>query len=274
MAHLDPISKRARTKVIFQNSKTETGSSASDKATQAIEPPILRKKRYSDKGKLPLSRRSRIVEKVNSSSNDICGNDQCNPLQDAGSSYAGVNRKKKVSQLQIQAEKSTTHVKELLSLTKKKKLNMNGESSEMNLEASLEKFSPGKEPVLALEAATPAARKRKPKAYSHDNEKKSKTNKGKSRSGLLRLGVGHLGASKSQAKYKTAGHEACPTKQDVGADMVDILLKDEVHFFHLLLFLWSTSILGHFSFLELISCVSLNINFISLISFSPLGLES
>ncbi|KAI3466934.1 hypothetical protein Pfo_023597 [Paulownia fortunei] len=230
MNHLDPISRRARTKIIFRRSKTDTESSATEKATQAFETPILGKKRYSDKGKSPLSRRSRTVEKLNSSSNDLCGTDQCNPLQDgsldASSSYVGVNRKQKVCH-------STTPVKGFLSLSKKKKSNMNEELSEINPEASPEKFSPGKEPVLALEAATPAARKRKHKAYSHDNEKKCKTDKGNSgshtkRKGLLRVDAGHSGASKSQRKYKIAGHDACLTKPDVRADMVDILLKDEM----------------------------------------------
>lgn len=247
MNHLDPISKRARTKIIIRRSKTETESSATDKATQALEAPVLRKKRYSEKGKSPLSRRSRTVEKLDSSSNDLCGTDQSNPVQDgsanASSSYVGVNGKQEVSRLHIQAENTTTPVKGFLSLPKKKKSNMNHESAEINPEASPEKFSPGREPVLALEAATPAARKRKHKAHSHNNEKKCKTNNGKSGSehskkGLLRVSVGRSGASKSQGKYKIAGHDACSAKQDVGADMVDVLLKDEVCFFLLLCFLF------------------------------------
>ncbi|KAL8053547.1 hypothetical protein ABFS82_05G079300 [Erythranthe guttata] len=225
MNQLEPISKRARTKIIIRRSKTESGSSASDKANQASETPILGKKRYSDKGKLPLSRRSRTVEKLESLSNNICGND---PVEDgsldAGSSYADVKKKKLVSQLHIQAEKSITPVKRSLSSSKKKKSKMKEASPEVNNETSIVEFSPGSEPVLALEAATPVPRKRKHnKAYSHDTEKKSKTNNAKScsdtkkKKGLLKSKNNNNNGKSSQPKRKIA---AC-------ADMVNILLKDD-----------------------------------------------
>nr|AMP82932.1 CHD3-type chromatin-remodeling factor PICKLE [Catalpa bungei] len=226
MDHLDSISKRARTKIIIRRSKTEAESSATDKGTQEFETPI-RKKRYSDKGKLSLPRRGQTVEKLESSSNDVCGNDNCNPIQD-GSLDA--------SSSHIQAEKSDTAIKGFLSLPKEKKLNMNEESLEINPEASPERFSPGKEPVLALEASTSTARKRKRKTYSHDDdEKKLKTEKGKSGSGTSRKGLpkvdaAHLGASKSHGKHKNkiARRDTRSTKQEVAADMINIVRKNKM----------------------------------------------
>ncbi|KAH6763638.1 hypothetical protein C2S51_014887 [Perilla frutescens var. frutescens] len=234
MNHLDPVSKRARTKIIIRRSKTEAESSATDKVTETFEAPVLRKKRNSDKGKSPVSHRSRTVEKLDSSSNDLCHNDQSKPVQDgsvdASSSY-DVNGKEQVLHLHVQLENTKIPVKG--SLSKKKKSKMNVESTDINPEASPEKFSPGSEHVLALEAATPAIRKRKQKVHSHNNEKKQKTNKDKSgsepsRKGLLKVGVRRSGASKSKGKHKIAGGDASSTMRDVGADMAHVLPKDEV----------------------------------------------
>lgn len=241
MNHLDPVLKRARTKIIIRRSKNEAESSATDKVTETFEAPVLRKKRNSDKGKSPVSRRSRTVEKLDSSSNDLCHNDQFNTVQDgsvdASSSY-DVNGKEQVSHLHVHAENTKTPGKGLLS--KKKKLKLNVESTDVNPEASPEKLSPEREPVLALEAATPDAtpvtRKRKQKVSPPINEKKHKTNKGKSgsepsRKGLLKVSAQRSGASKSKGKSKIAGNNASSTKQTVGTEMTDFHLKDEVCFF-------------------------------------------
>lgn len=237
MNHLDPVLKRARTKIIIRRSKNEAESSATDKVTETLEAPVLQKKRNSDKGKSPVSRRSRTVEKLDSSSNDLCHNDQFNPVQDGSvdaiSSY-DVNGKEQVSQLHVHAENTKTLGKGLLS--KKKKLKLNVESTDVNPEASPDKLSPEREPVLALEAATPVTRKRKQKVSPPINEKKHKMNKGKSgaelsRKGLLKVSVQRSGTSKSKGKYKIAGNDASLTKQTVGTNMTDFHLKDEVCFF-------------------------------------------
>lgn len=234
MNHLDPVSKRARTKIIIRRSKNEAETSATDKVTETSEAPVLRKKRNLDKGKSSVSRRNRTVEKLDSSSNDTCHNDQFKPVQDgsvdASSSY-DVNGKEQVSHLHVQEESTKTPVKGILS--KKKKSKKNVKSSDINPEASPEKLSLGSEHVLALEAATPAIKKRKQNAYSHNNEKKHKTNNDKSgsepsRKGLLKVSARRSGTSKSKGKYKIAGDDASSTKHDVGADMGHVLLKDEV----------------------------------------------
>ncbi|KAL6542660.1 hypothetical protein OROHE_010180 [Orobanche hederae] len=240
-SHPDPITKRARTKILIPRSKTESESSATEKVAPAYETALLGKKRHTDKGKSSLSRRSQTVGKLDSSLNDLCGKEDYKPSQDgsleASPSDVGVNRKQLVSHSNVQADKSTTPAKGLLSFSKKKrlkkkKMSMRVESSEMN-QASPEKLSPGKEPVLALKAATLATRKRKRKTYSHENGKRRCTDKSKSgssisRKGLLRMNVRRSGASKSQKKYKMTGGKAWSAQQDVKADMVDIHLKDEM----------------------------------------------
>ncbi|XP_057797026.1 LOW QUALITY PROTEIN: protein CHROMATIN REMODELING 4-like [Salvia miltiorrhiza] len=231
--HLDPVSKRARTKIIIRRSKTEAESSATDKVTETFDAPILRKKRNSDKGKSPASRRSRTIEKLDSSSNDFCHNDQLNPVQDGSvdaSSSHDVNEKEQVSHALVQAQNMKAPVKG--SLSKKKKSKMNVGSTDLNPEASPEKFSPVREPVLALEAASPATRKRKQKSYSYNNEKRLKTNKGKSGSepskkGLLKAGVRRSGTSKSKGKFKIAGEDASSTKQDISSATAGVRPKDE-----------------------------------------------
>ncbi|GFP84182.1 protein chromatin remodeling 4 [Phtheirospermum japonicum] len=235
--NLDPTTKRTRTKIIFRRSNIEAGSSENEKATQvSSETPILGKKKKSAKGKSKSSllRRSQTADELDCSLNDLCSNEQSKRLQDGSldaspSDDVGVNRKKLVD---IQSEKSTSPDKGLLlsSLLKKKKQkkksNTKGESSEIK-QASPEKLSPGKEPVLALEVATLTARKRKRKTYSHESEKKCRTDKGGksgssiSRKGLPRVDVGHSGALKSKRKSKVTGSEAWPSKRDVREDMVE-----------------------------------------------------
>lgn len=197
MNNLDPISKRARTKIVIRRSKSEAESS--DKATEVSEAPVGRKKRYSDKGKSSVS----------------------NPVQD-GSVDASVNGKQEASCLPEEEENATTPAKRL---SKKKKSKANGESTEINPVASPE-LSPGIEPVLALEAATPIAKKRKNKEKSDNIEKKRKTKSGSepSRKRLPKVNAGRSGASKSKGKSKVSG-------QSVGEDMTDVLLKGEVRFF-------------------------------------------
>ncbi|KAL3632331.1 hypothetical protein CASFOL_025315 [Castilleja foliolosa] len=234
--HLDSTAKHAGTNIIFRRSKIETGSSKNEKTTQASsETPLLGKKKKSDKGKSKssLSRRCLTANDLDCSLNDLCSNEQSKCLQDGSldtspSDDVGGNRKKLVD---IQSEKSTSPDKGLLlsSLLKKKKQkkksNMKGESSEIK-QASPEKFSPGKVPVLALEVATPAAKKRKRKTYPHESEKKCRTDKGKSglntsKKGLPRVDLGHSGASKSKKKSKVTGSEAWPAKRNVREDMVE-----------------------------------------------------
>lgn len=234
MNNMDPVSKRARTKIVIRRSKIEAESSESDKVTETLEAPVLQKKKNSDKGKAPVSRRSKTVEKLESSSNDISHNDQLNSVQDGSvdtSLSHDVKEKEQVSHSHVQTQNTKAPVKG--SSSKKKKSKMNVESSDINPEASPEKVSPGKEPVLALEAATPVTRKRKQKALSNNNEKRIKTNKGKSGSepskkGLLKVSVRRSGTSKSKGKIKIAAKDASSTKQNTGADMADVLPKDEV----------------------------------------------
>ncbi|KAK4399540.1 protein CHROMATIN REMODELING 4 [Sesamum angolense] len=186
MNHVDSISKRARTKIIIRRSKTENESSATDNTNQAFESSTAERKRSSEKGKLPLSRRGKRVEELDSSPDDEQGNKQCHTVQDG------------------------------------------------SMDASSEDISPGSKPVLALEAASGTARKRKHKVHPDDSAKKQKLEKGKSGSNISRKGLpkandARPGTSRSHGKYKIVGPRACstPPKQGVNAD-ADIQPNEEV----------------------------------------------
>ncbi|XP_047967871.1 protein CHROMATIN REMODELING 4 isoform X2 [Salvia hispanica] len=233
MNHLDPVSKRARTKIIIRKSKTEAEPSATDKVTETFDAPTLRKKRNSDKGKSPASRRSQTTEKLDSPSNDLCHNEQLNPAQDGfvdASSSHDVNEKEQVSHALVQAVNMKASVKG--SSSKKKKSKMNVESTDLNPEASPENISPGRKPVLALEAASPATRKRKRKSYSYNTEKslkmiKEKSGSKPSKKGLVKVGVQRSGTSKSKGKFKIAGEDTSSTNHDIRAATAGVLPNDE-----------------------------------------------
>ncbi|KAL2244518.1 UNVERIFIED_CONTAM: Protein CHROMATIN REMODELING 4 [Sesamum indicum] len=235
--HMDSISKRARTKIIIRRSKTENESSATDNANQAFESSTAERKRSSGKGKLSLSRRGKRVEELDSSPDDEQGNKRRHPVQDGSmdgsSAYVVVNRKSDVSLPHILVHK-TTPTKGFMSSTKKRDSNMDEESSEKVPEASSEDFSPGSKPVLALEAASGTARKRKHKVHPNDSAKKQKLGKGKSgpsisRKGLPKANNARPGTSRSHGKYKIVGPRACstPSKQGVNAD-TDIQPNEEM----------------------------------------------
>ncbi|KAG8385101.1 hypothetical protein BUALT_Bualt03G0006400 [Buddleja alternifolia] len=232
--HLDSISKQARTKNIIRRSKTETESSATDNVNQEIGSSTVGKKRSSGKEKLSFHRRGKRVEESDSSPNEEGINEQCHPVQDSSldvsSSCIGFNRKPN-----IRADKTKTVAKGLLSLSKERISNMNEKSSEKIDEASPDEFLPGKKPVLKLEVANRAARKRKHEVHSHDSAKKLKNEKGKSGSDICKKSLSRArnagrGTSKSNGKKKIVGSKACsiPLKKGIRADTDDISPNVEV----------------------------------------------
>ncbi|KZV21648.1 protein CHROMATIN REMODELING 4 [Dorcoceras hygrometricum] len=233
--HLDPISKRARTKIIIRRSKTETESSATDKFTKTFESSAVGKKHNSDKGK--SSRRGQIAECLESSSNDAQNNHTNHKVRGCSladtSSFGGSAKKLDGSYSHKQAEKTAILSEVSLSLSKKTKSTTDVEFSEMKPEASTEKLSPENKSVLPLEAAAQAARKRKHRACSRDNEKKHKVDKAKSGCGIYRKvheNATHPRALKSKGKCKLIVHKASSTSlnQVGGKDVTDILPKDEL----------------------------------------------
>ncbi|XP_047948153.1 protein CHROMATIN REMODELING 4-like isoform X1 [Salvia hispanica] len=230
MNNMDPVSKRARTKLIIRRSKTEAESSSTDKVAKTFDAPILRKKRNSDKGKSPASRQSRTTKKLDASSNHLV---QLNPVQDVSvdaSLSHDVNEKEQDSHALVQAQNRKAPITG--SLSRKKKSKANADFTDVNPKASPEKFSPGREPVLSLEASSPAARKRKQKSCSNNNEKRLKMIKGKSGSepskkGLIKVSVRRSGTSKSKGKFKIAGEDTSATKKNIKASTAGVLPKDE-----------------------------------------------
>ncbi|KAL2494135.1 Protein CHROMATIN REMODELING 4 [Forsythia ovata] len=229
--YLDPVTKRPRTKIIIRRSKAET-----NKVSEAFEGPIPGKKRSSDKENSPLPRHGEMVEKFDySSNNECCINETGNLVQDGSvdgsSSHAGVDRKLEVSLDHIPVEKLATPVKEILSSSSKKRNStVDKEASEIKPEASHRNVSPRNGPVISMEAATRIGRKRKHKVCTLSDEKKCKSDKGKSTTGSSRKGVSKEKAtrpeiSKSKGKRKIVCHGDCvtPLKQDV----VDTQRKNE-----------------------------------------------
>ncbi|CAI9782237.1 unnamed protein product [Fraxinus pennsylvanica] len=148
---------------------------------------------------------------------------------EGSSSHAGVDRKLDVSLAHIPVENLATSVKEMSS-SKKRNSPMDEKASEKKPEASRRKESPGNGPVIAKETATRIRRKRKHKVYSLSDEKKCKSDKGKSTTDSSGKGVSKAkaacpGISKSKGKRKIFCHGDCatPVKQDV----VDNQLKNE-----------------------------------------------
>ncbi|CAI9783539.1 unnamed protein product [Fraxinus pennsylvanica] len=228
--YLDPVTKRPRTKIIIRRSKAENESSETNKVSEAFGGPSSGKKKSSDKENASLPRHGELVEKFDCSSNDeCCINETGNLVQDGSvegsSSHAGVDRKLEVSLAHIPVEKLVTPVKEMSS-TKEKKSTMNEEASEIKPEAS-----PGNGSVIAKEAPTRIARKRKRKVYALGDQKKCKSDEGKSTTyssgkGVSKAKAARPGISKSKGKRKIVCHGDCvtPLKQDV----IDTQLKNEI----------------------------------------------
>ncbi|KAL3833805.1 hypothetical protein ACJIZ3_008541 [Penstemon smallii] len=203
--HLDPITKRARTKIVIRKPKTETASTAIDNVNQEVENSNIRRKRPSGKEKQSLSNRGKRIEELDPVQNGSVGGE----------------------------DKMITPAKGISSSMKKRNSNMTEESSEKVPEESPENYSPGNETILALEAATRAARKRKHSVHLHDSVKKRKTDKGKSGSNVRKRGLSkandvRTGTSKSHGKHKIVGIKACSTrsKKNLTSDNVEIQPND------------------------------------------------
>lgn len=206
-----------------------------------------------------------MVEKFDCSSNDeCCINEPGNHVQDGSvegsSSHAGVDSKLEVSSAHIRVEKLATSVKERSS-SKKKNSPKDEKSSEIKPEASYRNVSPGNGPVISKEAATRIGRKRKHKVYTLSDEKKCKSDEGKSTKdssgkAVSKEKVARPGIAKSKGKRKIFCHgdRITPLNQDV----VDKQLKNEVdipafHIFCSLLVLIQVKILSFL--LDLILCL-------------------
>ncbi|XP_051128310.1 protein CHROMATIN REMODELING 4 isoform X2 [Andrographis paniculata] len=210
--HLDSISRCAQAKVIIRRSKNEEESSVTKYANKACESSTARRQSLG-KEQLSLNRHGKRVERLDSLGNDKCTVEQ--NFMEGSPSDNDLDMRSNVKILHIQAGKAIIqHV------------NLNEESSEQLSQGSPEKFSPGNEPVLALEAATHAGRKRKRKVHFHENAKKQKTEKGKSGSDNSRKirskgNDTRLRTSKSHGKHKKLDHKDCstPIKEDVKTDV-------------------------------------------------------
>ncbi|XP_022872457.1 protein CHROMATIN REMODELING 4-like isoform X1 [Olea europaea var. sylvestris] len=233
--YLDPVTKRPRTKIIIRRSKAEKELSEINKVSETFEGLVPGKKNSSDKENSSLPCQGEMVEKFDCSSNDeCCINEPGNHVQDGSvegsSSHAGVDSKLEVSSAHIRVEKLATSVKERSS-SKKKNSPKDEKSSEIKPEASYRNVSPGNGPVISKEAATRIGRKRKHKVYTLSDEKKCKSDEGKSTKdssgkAVSKEKVARPGIAKSKGKRKIFCHgdRITPLNQDV----VDKQLKNEM----------------------------------------------
>ncbi|CAA2998636.1 CHROMATIN REMODELING 4 [Olea europaea subsp. europaea] len=236
--YLDPVTKRPRTKIIIRRSKAENESFEANKVSEAFEGPSSGKKKSSDKENASLPHHGELVEKFDYSSNDECCINETGNLVQGGSlegssSHAGVDRKLEVSLAHTLVEKLVTPVTPVkeMSLSKKRNSIVDEEASEIKPEASPGNVSPGNGSVIAKEAPTRIARKRKHKVYAFSDQKKCKSDKEKSTAyssgkGVSKSKAARPGISKSKGKRKIVCHGDCvtPLKQDV----VDTQLKNEM----------------------------------------------
>ncbi|XP_037493790.1 protein CHROMATIN REMODELING 4 isoform X2 [Jatropha curcas] len=239
ITQLDPISKRARTKLIAANSKTGVRSSDSDKVSQLFGTPILSKRRSSSKGKSVLTFGVKSCVKEPDSSLDVSSSTKPNDLPLGGfiegtSSFVNIDNGKQpdMSPSMSPDKKSISLAEETSSHSKLTKSGPNDEASDGKHELSGNNGLTVKKIVLAIGAATKKDKKRKHEDIDGDSVKKHKTDKGKCASkkrGSKANNTTPPGSSKLQKKRKklSNGGSTSLSKNDVGTKNVDSRGKNE-----------------------------------------------
>lgn len=243
VTHLDPISRRARTKIIIGKSKSVNKSSEDSKVPQLFGSVVIGKKRSSSKEKSSPSHQDQDDKKLDS--NDVsCSNKPNNPLLDgsveADSSLASIDDEKKaeVFLADVPAEKkSISPAKEALTSLKIIGPKRSEGSVERKQDLSCNKRSVGTEPepILALEADDKKAKKREIKQDVTNPKKKRRTDNDRcaadtSKKRGSKVTSACPGTSKLRRKRKIVDREgsASPADQSTRKGVIDIQLKDEV----------------------------------------------
>ncbi|KAL3523073.1 hypothetical protein ACH5RR_015907, partial [Cinchona calisaya] len=235
--HQDPISKRARTKIMIGKSKTANKSSDGNKKSQILGSSNFGKKRSSSKEK---SSSPQKVEKQLDFSNDFsCSTKPSHPSRDGSgegsSSFKSVDdgKKPEVSLPETPGEtKSGSPAKKVSSSLKILGLKINRETSDKKQDLSCNKRSLDDSSVLALEASNLKSRKRYRRFKIIDCRKKRRTDKERcapdaSRKRRSQAKSACPGNSKLRLKHKIIDHEAYLSDEDAEAD-VNFELKDEM----------------------------------------------
>lgn len=243
VTQLDPISKRARTKIIIGKSKSANKSSEDSKVPQLFGSVVIGKKRSSSKEKSSLSPQDQVDKKLDS--NDVsCSNKPNHPSPDisveGNSSCASIDDGKKAEVFLVDEpaeNKSVSPAKEVLTSLKIIGPKRNGGTVEGKQDLSCNKRSVGiePEPILALEAEDKKAKKRDIKHDVTNSKKKRRTDKDRcaadtSKKRGSKVTSACPGTSKLHRKRKIVDHEGSANLGDQGSrkDVIDIQLKDEV----------------------------------------------
>lgn len=233
--HLDPISKRARTKIVTTKSKDQVSSLNLEKV---FGTKLISKKRSSSKGKPISSMGANFFGKnlLSSPADETCSNKPIDPSLESpmeGTS-SGVNAdEKKLSLASTESpmdRKSTSPAKEDEPLSKITSLEANDEQLEGKTDLSCNKIPLRKTLVLAIAASGEEVRKRKNKVVNDNtSQKKRKAEKGKKIVNPSSI-KSKSGNNKVHKKQKSITHSisASVSKEDVGNKNSSAQQKDEV----------------------------------------------
>ncbi|KAL9329027.1 hypothetical protein ACSQ67_004030 [Phaseolus vulgaris] len=236
MNHLDPISKRARTKTVPAKSKGQVNSLNLEKVSGLFGSKLISKKRSSSKGKSISTVGVKFFGKklLSSSVDETCNDKPVDPS--LGSTMEGTScvdadeKKSSLSPIDSPVDrKSTSPTKVVLPLSKITDLEANDEQLEGKTDSSCNKIPLRKTLVLAIAASGEDVRKRKNKVVNDNtSQKKQKTEKGKKVVNPSST-KSKSGNSKVHKKQKSITHSISSSvpKEDVGNKNSQAQQKDE-----------------------------------------------
>jgi len=235
--HLDPISKRARTKTVPAKSKGQVNSLNLEKVSGLFGSKLISKKRSSSKGKSISTVGVKFFgKKLLSSSVDETGSDKPidaslgSPMEGTSSCVDADEKKSSMSPTDSPVDrKSTSPAKVVLSPSKITDLEANDEQLEGKTSSPCNKIPLRKPLVLAIAASGEDVRKRKNKVNDNTSQKKQKTEKGKKIVNPSST-KSKSGNNKVHKKQKSITHSisASIPKEDVGNKNSQAQQKDEV----------------------------------------------
>ncbi|XP_047150090.1 protein CHROMATIN REMODELING 4 [Vigna umbellata] len=235
--HLDPISKRARTKTVPTKSKGQINSLNLEKVSGLFGSKLISKKRSSSKGKSISTVGVKFFgKKLLSSSVDETGSDKPidpslgSPMEGTSSCVDADEKKSSLSPTDSPVDrKSTSPAKVVLTLSKITDLEANDEQLEGKTSSPCNKVPLRKTLVLAIAASGEDVRKRKNKVVNDNtSQKKQKTEKGKKIVNPSST-KSKSGNNKVHKKQKSITHSisASIPKEDVGNKNSQVQQKDE-----------------------------------------------
>lgn len=235
--HLDPISKRARTKTVPAKSKGQVNSLNLEKVSGLFGSKLISKKRSSSKGKSISTVGVKFFGKklLSSSVDETCSDKPVDPS--LGSTVEGTSscvdadeKKSSLSPTDSPVDRKSTSPAKVLSGSKVTDLEANNEQLEGKTDSSCNKIPLRKTLVLAIAASGEDVRKRKNKVVNDNtSQKKQKTEKGKKIVNPSST-KSKSGNNKVHKKQKSITHSISSSvpKEDVGNKNSQAQQKDEV----------------------------------------------